>query len=118
MNHADDKRDWRGYASWGSLLCGILSLIFTIAITVYIEFGQKHTHDAWEARYFFLTAPMSFLGIILGTIGKLSSYPRPRLISLYFCESAGSRSVDVVVGSVKCGVRHGEVTLNVSEPLM
>ena len=73
MNHADDKRDWRGYASWGSLLCGILSLIFTIAITVYIEFGQKHTHDDWEARYFFLTAPMSFLGIILGTIGKDTS---------------------------------------------
>ena len=70
MDHAGDKRDWRGYASWGSLLSGILSLIFTIAITVYIEFVQRHTHDAWEARYFFLAAPMSFLGIILGTIGK------------------------------------------------
>ena len=70
MNHADDKRDWRGYASWGSLLCGILSLIFTIAVTVYIEFGQKHTHDAWEARYFFLAAPVSFSGIVLGSIGK------------------------------------------------
>ena len=70
MHHADEKRDWRGYAAWGSLLCGIIALIVTIAIGVYIEFGQKHPYDAWEARYFFVAAPISFLGVILGAIGK------------------------------------------------
>ena len=71
MNHADDKRDWRGYAS-GVLLCGIFRLIFTIAITVYIEFGQKHPHDDWEARYFLLTAPR-FPRNGTGHIGKDTS---------------------------------------------
>jgi len=70
VDYADDKRDWRGYAAWGSLLCGILGLVFTIAIAVYIEFGQKHPFDPWEARYFFVAAPTSFLGVVLGAIGK------------------------------------------------
>jgi len=29
VDYADDKRDWRGYAAWGSLLCGILGLVFS-----------------------------------------------------------------------------------------
>jgi hypothetical protein len=33
-------------------------------------FGQEHRFDRWEAWYFFVTAPMSLLGVILGAIGK------------------------------------------------
>ncbi|HEY6374251.1 MAG TPA: hypothetical protein VIX90_01880 [Edaphobacter sp.] len=70
MDDAENKGDWRGYAAWGSLLCGILGLVFTIAISVYVDFGQKHSFDPWESRYLFLTVPISFLGVILGAIGK------------------------------------------------
>lgn len=82
MNDEDVKRDWRGYAAWGSLLCGILGLVFTITVALYIDFGQKHPFDPWESRYFLVTAPISFLGIILGAIGKES----PRVLGL--CLSA------------------------------
>jgi hypothetical protein len=78
VDYADNKRDWRGYAAWGSLLCGILGLVSTIAVTVYIDFAQKHPFDSWEARYFFVAAPISLLGVILGAIGK----DTPRLLGL------------------------------------
>jgi hypothetical protein len=69
VDHEDDK-NWRGYAAWGSMLCGIIGLLFTMAVVVYIDFGQRHPYDAWEARYFLVAAPTSFLGVILGPIGK------------------------------------------------
>lgn len=78
VDYADNKRNWRGYAAWGSLLCGIIGLVLTIAIAVYIDFGQKHPFDPWEARYFFVAAPICFLGVILGAIGK----DTPRLLGL------------------------------------
>jgi hypothetical protein len=70
VDYGDIKRDWRGYAAWGSLLCGTVGLILTIIISLHFDFGQNHTFDAWEAGYFGLAAPVSFLGVILGAIGK------------------------------------------------
>jgi hypothetical protein len=83
MDDAENKRDWRGYAAWGSLLCGILGLVFTIAISVYVDFEQKHLFGLWEARYFILTAPISFLGVILGAVGKET--PRTTGLALSAC---------------------------------
>jgi hypothetical protein len=70
MDYVQDKIDWRSYAAWGSLVCGMLGLGLTIAIALYIDFGQKHPFDRWEARYFFVAAPISLLGVVLGAIGK------------------------------------------------
>jgi hypothetical protein len=78
VNYAERCVDWRGYAAWGSLLCGALGLVLTIAAAVYIDFGQKHAYDAWEARYLLVTAPIAFLGVILGMLGKET----PRIFGL------------------------------------
>jgi hypothetical protein len=73
-----DKRHWRNYAAWGSFFCGVVGLVLTIAVFVYIDFGQKRPYDAWEARYILLAAPISFCGVILGLLGK----DTPRTVGL------------------------------------
>ena len=78
MDYTNDERAWRSYAAWGSLLCGILGLVFTIALAAYIDFGNNHPFNPWEARYFFVVAPLSLIGVILGAIGKDS----PRILGL------------------------------------
>jgi hypothetical protein len=70
MDDAEEKRDWRGYAAWGSFLCGALSLVTDMAIEVSMEYAPKMPHSPWEVRYFLFTAPISFLGIVLGLLGK------------------------------------------------
>jgi NADH:ubiquinone oxidoreductase subunit 6 (subunit J) len=65
-----DKRDLRSYAAWGSFLCGAVGLLLTFAVFFYIDFSQKRPHDAWEARYFLFAKPITFLGVILGILGK------------------------------------------------
>jgi hypothetical protein len=70
MSSVDAKREWRSYAAWGSLLCGSVGLVLTVAVAIYIDFGQERPFDVWEARYFITAAPVSFLGVILGAIGK------------------------------------------------
>ncbi len=70
MDDLDARRDWRSYAAWGSFLCGSIGLVLTIAITIYIDFSQKSPFDVWEARYFITAAPISFLGVILGAVGR------------------------------------------------
>jgi hypothetical protein len=61
---------WRRYAAWGSLICGVTGLLSTVAVYVYIDSFQKRPYDAWEARYFLYTAPVVFLGVLLGALGK------------------------------------------------
>jgi hypothetical protein len=66
----NDKRDWRNYAAWGGFVCGAVGLLLTLAMFVYADFINRRPSNAWEARYFLLAAPISFLGVILGLIGK------------------------------------------------
>jgi hypothetical protein len=54
------KKDWRSCAAWGSLICGLLGLLLTLAAFIYADFIQKRPYDIWEARYILLATPISF----------------------------------------------------------
>jgi hypothetical protein len=70
VGDADKSINWRGYAAWGSFLCGSVGLVLTVAIGLYIDYAQRRPFDRWEALYLLATTSVSLIGIILGAIGK------------------------------------------------
>jgi uncharacterized membrane protein YdcZ (DUF606 family) len=66
----EDTRPWREYAAWGSLLCGIASLLISIAAGVHSDRFPDRLKDPWFSWYLLLVGPVSLFGLIVGIAGK------------------------------------------------
>jgi hypothetical protein len=61
---------WREYAAWGSLFCGLIALLGSLAAGIHSDHFSDRLNDPWFGWYLLLTGPVSILGLLLGTIGK------------------------------------------------
>jgi hypothetical protein len=61
---------WREYAAWGSLFCGLIALLGSLAAGIHSDHLSDRLKDPWFGWYLLLTGPVSILGLTLGIIGK------------------------------------------------
>jgi hypothetical protein len=67
MDDSSERMAWREYAAWGSLVCGLIALLGSLAVGT--------VGDPRLDWYLLLAVPIAVLGLIFGAVGKDS--PRP-----------------------------------------
>jgi hypothetical protein len=75
MDDSSQRLPWRDCAAWGSLFCGLIALLGSLAAGIHSDHLSDRLKDPWFGWYLLLTGPVSILGLALGIIGKDS----PRL---------------------------------------
>jgi uncharacterized membrane-anchored protein len=79
MTISDESPRWRNYCSWGSLTCGAIALVLAIVFMTHLQLQQqRRQYDPWTGWYVLVVTPISFVGVLLGIIGK----EPPRAIGL------------------------------------
>jgi hypothetical protein len=70
VDDSSQRSAWREYAAWGSLVCGPIALLGSLAAGIHSDHFSDRLKDPWFGWYLLLTGPVSILGLTLRIIGK------------------------------------------------
>jgi hypothetical protein len=70
VDDSSQRLAWREHAALGSLVCGLIALLGSLAAGIHSDHFSDRLNDPWFGWYLLLTGPVSILGLIFGIIGK------------------------------------------------
>ena len=70
MGDSSRSPAWRSYAAWGSLLCGLVTLLGSLAVGIHSDHLSNRFHVPWFRWYVLFTVPIAIFGLVLGAVSR------------------------------------------------